>query len=89
MSSFIKFYEFGYAHVITSKFVFLFTQQDMDSSTPLILAATHGYTEIVNMLASGGCDLDQRNLEGTFVNFIFFKFQLNDNTMHTYEVEIL
>ena len=36
----------------------------MDSSTPLILAATHGFTDVVNLLASAGCDLDQRNSEG-------------------------
>ena len=36
----------------------------MDSSTPLILAATHGFTDVINLLASAGCDLDQRNSEG-------------------------
>ena len=46
----------------------------MDSSTPLILAATHGYSDIVNMLASAGCDLDQRNLEGIFPVDVFLTF---------------
>ena len=36
----------------------------MDSSTPLILAATHGFADVVNLLASAGCGLDQRNSEG-------------------------
>lgn len=56
-----------YVHFLQTTFLYIplhTQQQDMDSSTPLILAATHGFTDVVNLLASAGCDLDQRNSEG-------------------------
>ena len=49
----------------TKKYVLFPLQEDMDSSTPLILAAAQGFTDVVNLLASAGCDLDQRNSEGS------------------------
>ncbi len=48
-------------------------QQDMDSCTPLILAATRGYVDIVQLLASADCDLDQRNTEGAVQRLVSTK----------------